>query len=345
MEQKKKKNKTVSWIIGILAILIIAGGFYVYKTVFSPFKTDKTQYIYIDEKKNFEDLIRQMDEKAGLPSEKIFRMLADRMNYKENMKTGRYAIKKGTNMPEMIQLLRSGNQTPVKLTFNNMRTKENLAGRVAQQLMMDSTALLSALSSYDTANKLGFDENTLVSMFIPNTYEVYWDTSIDSFLKRMQKEYQTFWNEDRKAKAQKIGLSPTEVSTLASIVEEEATYSDEYPIVAGLYLNRLKKGMRLEADPTVKFAVGDFGLRRILFKHLETESPYNTYKNTELPPGPIRVPSIKAIDGTLSPAQHNYLFMCAKEDLSGRHNFSTTLAEHIRNAAKYQRALNERGIY
>ena len=182
-------------------------------------------------------------------------------------------------------------------------------------------------------------------MFIPNTYEVYWDTNIDSFLKRMQKEYKAFWNEDRKAKAQKIGLSPTEVSTLASIVEEEATYSDEYPIVAGLYLNRLKKGMRLEADPTVKFAVGDFGLRRILFKHLETESPYNTYKNTGLPPGPIRVPSIKAIDGTLSPAQHNYLFMCAKEDLSGRHNFSTTLAEHSRNATKYQRALNERGIY
>ncbi|MDD4536342.1 MAG: endolytic transglycosylase MltG, partial [Petrimonas sp.] len=142
-----------------------------------------------------------------------------------------------------------------------------------------------------------------------------------------------------------IGLSPVQVSTLASIVEEEATYSDEYPVVAGLYLNRLKKGMRLEADPTVKFAVGDFSLRRILFRHLEVESPYNTYRNTGLPPGPIRIPSIQAIDGTLSPQQHNYLFMCAKEDLSGRHNFAATHAEHSRNAARYQRALNERGIF
>ena len=161
----------------------------------------------------------------------------------------------------------------------------------------------------------------------------------------MKKEYDRFWNDNRKSKAENIGLSPVQVSTLASIVEEEATYPDEYPVIAGLYLNRLKKGMRLEADPTVKFAVGDFSLRRILFRHLEVESPYNTYKNTGLPPGPIRIPSIKAIDGTLSPQQHNYLFMCAKEDLSGRHNFAATHAEHARNAARYQRALNQKGIY
>lgn len=345
MEQKKRKKKTAIWFIGIIAIVAIVAGAYIYKTVFKPFATDEIIYVYIDEKKDFEDLVRQLNEKAGLPSEKIFRMLSDRMNYTTNMKTGRYAIKKGGNMPELIQMLRSGNQAPVNLTFNNMRTKENLAGRISQQLMMDSTALLSALNDTAIIQALGFNNNTVVSMFIPNTYEIYWDTSVDSFLKRMEKEYKTFWNADRKAKAKKIGLSPEEVSTLASIVEEEATYSDEYPIVAGLYLNRLQKGMRLEADPTVKFAVGDFGLRRILFKHLETESPYNTYRNTGLPPGPIRVPSIKAIDGTLSPAQHNYIFMCAKEDLSGRHNFATTLTEHNRNAARYQRALNERGIY
>jgi UPF0755 protein len=161
----------------------------------------------------------------------------------------------------------------------------------------------------------------------------------------MKKEYDAFWNDDRKSKAEKIGLTPLQVSVLASIVEEEATYADEYPVVAGLYLNRLKKGMRLEADPTVKFAVGDFTLRRILYKHLEVASPYNTYKNTGLPPGPIRIPSIKAIDGTLSPAAHQYLFMCAKDDLSGRHNFAITHAEHARNASAYQRALNDRRIY
>ena len=221
-------------------------------------------------------------------------------------------------MPDVIRMLRSGNQTPVSITFNNMRTKENLAGRISQQLMMDSIELLNALNDAEKVKELGFNENTLVAMFVPNTYEVYWDTSVDNLLSRMKKEFDRFWNNDRKANAEKLGLSPIQISTLASIVEEEATYSDEYPIVAGLYLNRLKKGMRLEADPTVKFAVGDFSLRRILFRHLEVESPYNTYKNTGLPPGPIRIPSIKAIDGTLSPQSHNYLFMCAKDDLSGR---------------------------
>ncbi len=164
-------------------------------------------------------------------------------------------------------------------------------------------------------------------------------------MNRMKKEYTSFWNESRKDKAKEIGLSPIEVSILASIVEEEATYSDEYSIVAGLYLNRLKRGQRLEADPTIKFALNDFSLRRILYKHLEVESPYNTYRNEGLPPGPIRIPSIKGIDATLSPQDHKYLFMCAKEDLSGRHNFATTHAEHLRNAARYQRALNERKIY
>src|SRR5690554_6850026 len=182
-------------------------------------------------------------------------------------------------------------------------------------------------------------------MFIPNTYQVYWDTSVKGLTDRMKKEYDAFWNSKRKKRAEEIGLTPLEVSTLASIVEEEATYADEYPIVAGLYLNRIKRGMRLEADPTVKYAVGDPTLRRILFKHLEVESPYNTYKNDGLPPGPIRIPSIKGIDAVLNPTEHNYLFMCAKDDLSGRHNFAVTHAEHARNARAYQRALNERGIY
>jgi UPF0755 protein len=199
--------------------------------------------------------------------------------------------------------------------------------------------------SIKSVSTAGLSFSAFLPIFIPNTYEIYWDTSIDNFLKRMRKEYDRFWNDERRSKAEKIGLSPIQVATLASIVEEEATYIDEYPIVAGLYLNRLKRGMRLEADPTVKFAVGDFTLRRILFRHLEVESPYNTYKNGGLPPGPIRIPSIQAIEGTLSPQQHNYLFMCAKDDLSGRHNFATTHAEHARNAARYQRALNERGIF
>ncbi len=341
----KKKNKPLLWIASLLLLLVVAAGIYSYSMIMKPFSLSETTYIYIDSRKNYEEVVTQLREKAALPSEKIFRLLAERMNYPNKIKTGRYAISDGMTMPDVIRLLRSGNQTPVDITFNNMRTAENLAGRMSQQLMVDSVSLLNVLKGPATAEKYGFKEETFLSMFIPNTYEVYWDTSIDNLLNRMKREYDAFWNESRKGKAEKLGLTPVEVSILASIVEEEATYADEYPVVAGLYLNRLNKGMRLEADPTVKFAVGDVTLRRILFRHLEVESPYNTYKNSGLPPGPIRIPSISAIDGTLSPQHHNYLFMCAKDDLSGRHNFAVTHAEHARNARAYQQALNKRGIY
>jgi UPF0755 protein len=345
VKKKKKTNSLLLWIIGILLLLIVSAGTYAYSLIFKPFSLPETVYVYIDEQKNYEEVISQLQEKAGLPSEKIFRLLADRMNYPNKMKTGRYAISNGITMPDAIRLLRSGNQTPVDITFNNIRTREILAGRISQQLMMDSVTLLNALNDSTIAEKYGFSRDTFIAMFIPNTYEVYWDTGIENLLERMKNEYEAFWNETRRKNAANIGLTPLEVSTLAAIVEEETSYADEYPIVAGLYLNRLNKGMRLEADPTVKFAVGDISLRRILYKHLEVESPYNTYKIGGLPPGPIRIPSIRAIDATLSPQQHNYLFMCAKEDLSGRHNFAVTHAEHARNAVRYQRALNARGIY
>lgn len=343
---KKKKRHTIALLtLGLLVLVLVGGGIYLYRNIFQPFELSDTVYIYIDEEKEYEEVVKQLDEKASLPSEKIFRMMAEQMNYPNTVKSGRYAIEDGMTMPDVIRRLRSGNQVAVNLTFNNIRVRENLAGRLSQQLMIDSLSLLTALNDTVIAQKFGFDHPTFVAMFIPNTYEIYWDTSVDKLLTRMKKEYDQFWNENRKAQAQRVGLTPLQVSILASIVEEEATYADEYPIVAGLYLNRLERGMRLEADPTVKFAVGDFTLRRILFKHLEIESPYNTYRNSGLPPGLIRVPSIKAIDATLAPQEHRYLFMCAKDDLSGRHNFATTHAEHSRNAAAYQRALNARRIY
>lgn len=342
---KNKRLKIFLYTFGILAIIATAIGYYVSTTVFKPIELTETTYIYINPSTQYDEVVAQIKEKVDLPSDKIFEMISERMKYTQSIKTGRYAIKDGMTMIEIIRMLRSGNQSAVNLTFNNMRTKENLAGRISSQLMVDSLSLLTWLRNEKNVEELGFDTNTVVAMFIPNTYEVYWDTSVDKLLKRMQREYVAFWNESRKTKAKNIGLTPIEVSILASIVEEEATYSDEYPIVAGLYLNRMKRGQRLEADPTVKFAVGDFSLRRILYKHLEVESPYNTYRNDGLPPGPIRIPSIKGIDASLSPQDHKYLFMCAKDDLSGRHNFATTHAEHIRNAAKYQRALNEKKIY
>lgn len=343
---KNKRNKRKVVLIWILVTLVVGsaiGAIILRNRIFKPFELDETTYIYI-ESKDYENVISQLEEN-GLPSEKIFRIIAERMRYPQSVKTGRYELKDGMTMIDVIRNLRSGNQSVINLTFNNIRTKENLAGRISSQLMMDSLSLLSSLNDSVLVNRLGFTDETLISMFIPNTYHVFWDTGVESLLDRMKKEYERFWNSDRVSKAEAVGLSPLQVSVLASIVEEEATYADEYPIVAGLYLNRLKRGMRLEADPTVKYAVGDFALRRILFRHLEIESPYNTYKVDGLPPGPIRMPSMAAIDATLSPTQHEYLFMCAKDDLSGRHNFAITHAEHSRNAMRYQRALNERGIY
>ena len=347
MEQQKKRSrkKIIIWIASIFILLLVATTTIIYNMVFKPIELSETVYIYIDKNSDYEEVVDQLQEKATLPNEYIFRQLSDRMNYPNMVKTGRYAVEDGMTMPDLIRRLRSGSQAPINLTFNNIRTMESLAGRLSSQLMVDSISILNVLNDTSVAASYGFNEQTFGAMFIPNTYEVYWDTSIESLINRMKKEYDAFWNADRRAKAEKLGLTPLEVTTLASIVEEEATYADEYPIVAGLYINRLNRGMRLEADPTVKFAVGDASLRRILFKHLEVESPYNTYKIDGLPPGPIRIPSTSAINATLSPTQHNYIFMCAKDDLSGRHNFAVTHAEHARNARAYQRALNERGIY
>ena len=347
MEQQKKRSrkKTIIWIASIFILLLVATTTIIYNMVFKPIELSETMYIYIDKNSDYEEVVDQLQEKATLPNGYIFRLLSDRMNYPNMVKTGRYAVEDGMTMPDLIRRLRSGSQAPINLTFNNIRTMESLAGRLSSQLMVDSVSILNVLNDTSVAASYGFNEQTFGAMFIPNTYEVYWDTSIESLINRMKKEYDAFWNADRRAKAEKLRLTPLEVATLASIVEEEATYADEYPIVAGLYINRLNRGMRLEADPTVKFAVGDASLRRILFKHLEVESPYNTYKVDRLPPGPIRIPSTSAINATLSPAQHKYIFMCAKDDLSGRHNFAVTHAEHARNARAYQRALNERGIY
>lgn len=341
-----KKKRSVLFIIIFLLILLAAGGYYYINSIISSgFNIDKTAYIYIDEPKNYESVLTQIDTSAHVENMKAFEMLASYMKYPENIKAGRYAITPDMNIRQAIRVLRSGQQTPVRLTFNNMRLKEDLAKRISEQLMMKESDLLTVLNDPQKATEYGFTEETFGAMFIPNTYEIYWDTSVDSFLKRMQTEYNRFWTEDRKTKATNQGLTPVQVSILAAIVEEECYFSDEYPTVAGLYLNRLKRGQLLQADPTVKYAVGDFSLQRVLNRHLEVDSPYNTYKYRGLPPGPIRIPSIKGIDAVLNPAKHDYLYMCAKEDFSGRHNFAVTHAEHERNAARYRQALNERRIF
>ena len=342
---KKKSIKIISWtIVPVILIVAIAGSIIYGKLNAKASNVEKTIFIYIDDRKDYSDLLFQLESVGKINDIHFFKQLADQMKYPNNIKTGRYEIHSDITYLELVRLLRSGQQTPVKLTFNNIRLKKDLAERIGEQLMFSPDALLAELNNPERCESLGFDTTTILTLFIPNTYDIYWNTSVDKFLERMKKEYDRFWTEERLAKAKAISLSPTDVSILASIVEEETAVREEFPIVAGLYINRLKKGMLLQADPTVKFAVGDVTLRRVLIVHTLIESPYNTYRNTGLPPGPIRIPSISGMESVLNYRNHPYLYMCAKEDFSGTHNFAVTLSEHNQNARKYQAALNRNNI-
>jgi UPF0755 protein len=328
----------------IVASIIGVTGYYI---LFMPnFKPAQTQYVYIYDNGDpnaFNALCRDL-QSAGCKNIRFFRLIAQIRKYPENMKPGRYAVEPGASNNTLLNRLRRGQQTPVKLTFNNIRLISDLTARLSEQLMVSDEELLALIGDEDCCNSLGFDPATVKTMFIPNTYEIYWNIPAKKLIERMKQEYNGFWTKERREKAENIGITPVEVSILASIVEEETAETDEYPVVAGLYINRLHKGMPLQADPTVKYAVGDFSLRRILNVHLQTDSPYNTYLYEGLPPGPIRIPSSKSIDAVLNYSHHNYLYMCAKDDFSGRHNFATTLREHNINADKYRTALNKRGI-
>ena len=256
-------------------------------------------------------------------------------------RTGAYLITHEMSVVDVYDLLTTGSPAPVCVTFNNLRTVEDFAESMARQLLPEKEEFLTLLTDTAFCHEKGFTTASVAAMLLPDSYEVYWNTSARRLLDRMAREYNYYWSEERLRRAASIGLTPVEVATLAAIVEEETNVADELPVVAGLYINRLRRGIPLQADPTVKFAVGDPALKRILRKHLEVESPYNTYKYAGLPPGPIRIASKRAIEAVLDYRQHNYIYMCAKEDLSGRHNFASTLAEHNRNAARYHRALNE----
>lgn len=259
-------------------------------------------------------------------------------------RTGHYTIEPQESMVEVYRKLRNGLQTPVNITIPQSRTMDMLAGYLSRHLMLDSAALASSFRDSVFCSRLGYTPRTLPALFIPNTYQMWWNISPDKFMERMQRENSAFWTSERNAKADGLGLTHEQVITLASIVSEETAYVPEMPLVAGMYIRRLQIGMPLQADPTVKFALGDFSLRRIYHAHLQVESPYNTYLNKGLPPGPIRIPPVKAIDAVLNQEQHGYLYMCAKEDFSGSHNFARTYSEHLANARRYSKALSARGI-
>lgn len=263
-------------------------------------------------------------------------------DYDSHIHTGCYALHSGASVKEIADLLTSGAQTPVRITINSTRTVEQMAHTISRQIMADSMQIATVLTDRTLLDSLGYTPATLFCMIIPNTYEVWWNISPKALVLRLIKERDKYWNEQRRSKAAQIGLSIEQVMTLASIIEEETAKADELPIVAGLYMNRLKRKMPLQADPTVIFALGGERPKRVLKKHLEVDSPYNTYKHPGLPPAPIRFVSPHSIDAVLNYAKHNYLYMCAKEDFSGYHNFTSSLSQHNANASRYQRALSKK---
>lgn len=315
---------------------------YLFSTQFFP---QAKSYIYIDRDDTIDSLYYKIQVAGNPKSLKGFAVLATHKDYANNIRTGRYAIIPGDSPYRLLQRLSAGAQTPVNLTIGTPRTLDRIARSIGSQLMIDSAEIALKTNDRMFIESMGYTPETFSCMFIPDTYEVYWNMSVDDFFDRMQKEHERFWNNERRDKAANIGLTTNQVYTLASIVDEETNNNAEKPIVAGLYINRLKRGIPLQADPTVKFALGNFELRRITNADLTVDSPYNTYQHTGLPPGPIRIASKKALESVLNYTVHNYIYMCAKEDFSGSHNFATTLAEHNNNARKYWKALNDRKIY
>ena len=307
-------------------------------------KADTTQYVYIDEDDTQDSVIAKVGAFSHTAGMTGLTTLIRHSNYDKHIRTGRYAIEPSEGAFVVFRHLKNGRQTSMMLTIPEVRTMDRLAAVLAQKLMLDSATIATALTDQATCQELGYDTCTIAAMFVPNTYDVYWNMDIDDLLKRMQKEHDRFWQGDREAKATQMQMTPNEVCTLASIIDEETSNNAEKPMIAGMYLNRLKSGMPLQADPTIKFALKKFELRRIYNKLLDTDSPFNTYRNEGLPPGPIKIASIKGIDAVLNYVSHDYLYMCAKEDFSGTHNFAHTYQEHLKNAEKYTKALNERGI-
>ncbi len=342
----KKRKKIFLSILATFFFICIAGAGTVYYYLFYPqFHPSKTTYIYIDRDDTTDSIFNKIKKQGNPHSFNGFKWMSHFREYSKNIHTGRYAIKPRDNTYQLYSRLSRGYQTPVNLTIGSVRTLDRLVRSVGKQLMIDSAEIAMALYDSIFLEKMGYTEATIPCLFIPETYQVYWDVSAADFLARMKKEHDKFWNKDRLSKAQAIGMTPEEICTLASIVEEETNNNAEKPMVAGLYINRLHAGMPLQADPTIKFALQDFGLRRITNQHLDVQSPYNTYLNAGLPPGPIRIPSPKGLDSVLNYVKHNYIYMCAKEDFSGTHNFASNYADHMVNARKYWKALNERKIF
>lgn len=339
-----KKSKII--VIGTGAVFALAAGFCSYG-LFSPMSSQENAYIYIHRNTTPEEVKANIAHLSGAPQSFAFRLLAMATGYFNHIRPGAYNLGE-ENTFSTFRHMRNGTETPIRLTIpSTLRTVDDLANFLAEHLEPSADEFYNALNDNEVLGAYGLKPETATCLFLPNTYEVYWSTTTEHLMDRMKRESEAFWTPERDAQLANIAgsISREEAITLASIVEQETQYNPERPAVAGMYINRLAKGMPLQADPTVKFAVGDFSIKRILHKHLETDSPYNTYKHAGLPPGPICIPSLASIDAVLHYQKHTYLYMCAKEDFSGSHNFATTYSEHLSNAHKYAKALDEHNVH
>lgn len=339
-------RRIITYVFYIILTACLAGTAFLWLVVFKPnVKADSALRIYLPAGSSFENLIDTLRSSGALKSERNFLITAKLKSFDRSLKSGSYLIDPGMNNSEIVNMLRTGKQAPVNVTFNNIRTLGELAAKIGSQIEADPASLSRFFDDENNYSADGFTRQTLISVFLPDTYQLYWSLDPKGFYRRMLREYNVFWNDERLASAKALNLTPVEVSTLASIIEEESSKYDEMPRIAGVYLNRLHKGIPLQADPTVKFAVNDFSIRRVLNEHLEVDSPYNTYRYSGLPPGPVRCASKPTLEAVLKAEKHDYLFFVAKADFSGYHHFSRTLSEHNRYAAAYRRELNKRRIY
>jgi UPF0755 protein len=340
-------RKNILYILFGASLIVMAGLLLIYKSIFGiSIRAEKpAKVLIIQTGASYEQVIDSIAAIHLVKNLRLFDWIAKRKSYPDLIKPGRYVIDRDFSYNNFLNMLRSGHQTPVRITFQNIRTLNQLAGKIGRQIEADSVQIMNFLSDETNYSADGFNKETIIAVFIPNTYEIYRNTDARGLYNRMLKEYRNFWNEQRLAKAKEKGVNPIEAAILASIIDDEVVKPAEKPRIAGVYLNRLKRGIPLQACPTIKFALNDFTITRILYKYLEIDSPYNTYKHSGFPPGPIGCPSIEGIDAVLNAENHDYLYFAAKADFSGYHNFSRTLAEHNHYAAIYQKELDKRKIF
>jgi len=342
-----KKRKMIAFGMVVFSILLTSFSFYFYQVFYGGniLIEKQTVKFVIDKNDNYDSVRNHLYDLDIIQDAVSFSFVAKILGYQKLVKPGVYQMEPEMTNLQTVRMLRAGAQMPVQITFNNVRLKEELAEKITSTIGLSADEVLGLLNNDAFLKEYGFNSENASSMFIPNTYEVYWTISAKALFQKMFEQHKNFWNESRRAKAAALDLSPIEVSVLASIVQAESIKADESPIIAGLYLNRLKRNIALQADPTLVFAVGDFTIQRVLNVHKKVDSPYNTYMYKGLPPGPINMPTIATLDAVLNHEDHNYIYMCAKEDFSGYHRFARTLSQHNKNARLFQNAMNQRKIF